>query len=102
MAKAKGLRRGDGVLVPFPFADMTSRKVRPSLVVCGETYHSTEPDIIVAAMTSNVAAHQGPTYYTLQDWREARLHVPSVVKSVLATLDPKLVRHCLGRLSDCD
>lgn len=52
MAKAKGLRRGDGVLVPFPFADMTSRKVRPSLVVSWETYHSTEPDIIVAAMTS--------------------------------------------------
>lgn len=102
MAKARKLRRGDVVLVPFPFTDLTSKKLRPALVVSGEIYHATEPDIIVAAITSNVAAHQGPTDYTLQDWQEANLHVPSVVKSVLATIDPKLVRYRLGHLTDRD
>jgi len=55
--------RGDVVLVPFPFADLKSRKVRPALVVSGRTYHANEPDLIIAAITSNVSANTGPTDY---------------------------------------
>lgn len=95
-------RRGEVVLVPFPFADLTSAKVRPALVVSGALYQRSEPDVIVAAITSNVAANQGPTDYTLQDWRQAGLLARSVVKVSLATLEPSLVRHQLGRLSDRD
>jgi mRNA-degrading endonuclease toxin of MazEF toxin-antitoxin module len=47
-------RRGDVVLLPFPFADLTSTKVRPALVLSSSLYHKSEPDIIVAAITSNV------------------------------------------------
>jgi len=90
------------VLIPFPFADLTSAKVRPALVVSGALYHRSEPDILVAAITSNVSAHQGPTDYTLKDWRRAGLLARSVVKASLATLEPSLVRHRLGRLSDRD
>jgi len=92
-------RRGDVVLLPFPFADLTTTKVRPALVLSGSLYHKSEPDIIVAALTSNVAAHQGPTDYTLQDWRQAG---PSVVKASLATVEPSLVYHRLGHLTDRD
>lgn len=73
-------RRGEVVLLPFPFADLTGTKVRPALVLNGSLYN-----IIVAAITSNVAAHQGPTDYTLQDWRQAGLLARSVVKASLAT-----------------
>ncbi len=69
-------RRGDVVLLPFPFADLTTTKVRPALVLSSPLYHKSEPDIIVAALTSNVAAHQGPTDYTLQDWRAGRTARP--------------------------
>jgi mRNA interferase MazF len=95
-------RRGDVVLLPFPFADLTSTKVRPALVLSSSLYHKSEPDIIVAAITSNVAAHQGPTDYTLQDWRRSGLLAPSVVKVSLATVEPSLVYHRLGRLTDRD
>lgn len=90
------------MLVPFPFADLQTTKVRPALVVSGATYHATEPDLIIAAITSNVVANQGPTDYTVQDWQQAGLVAPSVVKASLATIEPRLVRHRLGRLSHRD
>lgn len=84
------------VLLPFPFADLTSTKVRPALVVSGALYHGSEPDLIVAAITSQVATHQGELDYTLQDWQRAGLTARSVVKASLATLEPRLIRHRLG------
>jgi mRNA interferase MazF len=90
------------VLVPFPFADLTTTKVRPALVFSSTLYHQNEPDLIVVAITSQLAAHQGPTDHALQDWRRAGLLAPSVVKASLATLEPTLVRHRLGRLSARD
>ena len=38
--------RGDVVLVPFPFSDLSTTKVRPAVVVSSTLYHSTEPDIL--------------------------------------------------------
>lgn len=38
-------RRAEVVLLPSPFADLTSAKVRPALVVSGALYHGSEPDL---------------------------------------------------------
>ena len=54
------LQRGDVVLVPFPFSDLSATKVRPAVVVSSPLYHATEPDLMLAALTSNVAAATGP------------------------------------------
>jgi len=35
-------RRGDVVLVPFPFSDLSTTKVRPAVVVSGALYHAKE------------------------------------------------------------
>lgn len=95
-------RRGDVVLTPFPFADLQTTKVRPALIVSGTTYQANEPDLIVAAMTSNITANRGPTDYAVGDWQQAGLDVPSVVKASLATIEPNLIRHRIGRLTDHD
>ena len=62
-------QRGDVVLVPFPFSDLSTTKVRPAVVVSGSLYHTTEPDLILAAITSRVATANGPldvtTYHPL-------------------------------------
>jgi mRNA interferase MazF len=57
------LRRGDVVLVPFPFSDLSATKVRPAVVVSGSSYHCSEPDLILAAITSSLAAATGPFDY---------------------------------------
>lgn len=95
-------RRGDVVLVLFPFADLSSRKQRPAVVVSGKLYHNTEPDIIIAAVTSRIRQPAAPTDYVLQDWEQAGLLSSSLVKASLATIEPQLVRYRIGRLTDAD
>lgn len=94
-------KRGDIVLVPFPFADLSATKTRPAVVVSSQIYHQTEPDIIIAAITSQVQ-HRGNTDTFLNDWQSAGLLKPSLVKASLATLEPSTVKHKLGKLSSTD
>ena len=46
-------QRGDLLLMPFPYSDLSSTKVRPAVVVSSVLYHALEPDLILAAITSN-------------------------------------------------
>lgn len=95
-------RRGDVVLVPFPFSDLSTTKVRPAVVVSSTLYHSTEPDLLLAALTSRVAAATSPFDYVLNDWRTAGLRYPSALKPVLFTLDPAHVVYRIGALTSAD
>ena len=45
-------RRGDIVLVPFPFTDLSTTKQRPAVVLSSERYHQVTGDCLVAAITS--------------------------------------------------
>jgi mRNA interferase MazF len=95
-------QRGDIVLVPFPFSDLSTAKVRPAIVISSDLYHTTEPDLLLAALTSQVARATGPFDYQLQDWHAAGLRFPSALKPVLITLDPSRVVHHIGKLSAAD
>ena len=95
-------QRGDVVLVPFPFSDFSATKVRPAVVVSSGLYHNTKPDLILLAVTSQVAAATGPLDYVLSDWQKAGLRFPSACKPVLFTLDPARVLHHVGALAPAD
>ena len=95
-------QRGDVVLVPFPFSDLSTTKVRPAVVVSGSLYHTTQPDLILVAITSKIAAATGPLDYVLGDWQAASLCHPSALKPVLFTLDPVCVLHRIGALTPAD
>ena len=69
-------QRGDVVLVPFPFSDLSTTKVRPAVVVSSALYHSTELDLLLAAITSKISLATGPFDYFLNDWRTAGLRYP--------------------------
>ncbi len=96
------LQRGDIVLVPFPFSDLSATKVRPAAVVSGPLSHGTEPDVVLAAITSRLIAATGPLDYALSDWRAAGLRSPSAFKPVLATLEPARVLYRVGTLTSTD
>jgi len=90
--------RGDVILVPFPFAELTAQKARPAVVVSGREFLRAEGKVIVAAITSNLHAHAGRTNLRLAQWRECGLLKPSVVTSWLATLAPDLALMRIGAL----
>ena len=100
--RTSGLKRGDVILVPFPFAELTAAKARPAVVVSGDSYHRTENKIIVAAVTSNVQTRTGPTTFRLTEWRKTGLLKPSVITSWLVTLSPAIVLMRIGALSAAD
>ena len=98
-ARSTALQRGDIILIPFPYAQLTATKTRPAVIISSQTFMSAEGRMTVAGITSNVAAHRNPTSYTLPDWAGAGLKKPSAVTSWLATLSANLVQLKLGRLT---
>jgi len=71
-------------------------------VVSSPEYHRTEPDLLLAAITSQVAQATGPCDYVLTYWRRAGLRFPSALKPVLFTLDPSRVLHRIGAVAPDD
>ena len=91
--------RGDVVLVPFPFRDRTTAKVRPALVISATPYNATG-DLIVAAVTTHPPRF--PSDYPLSGWKRARLVAPSTVRMQLATLAASRVLYRPGRIAPGD
>jgi mRNA interferase MazF len=85
--------RNDVVLLPIPFADLTSRKVRPAIVIGGNG-----ADLFLVPISSVLAN----TDFNLQEWDVAGLNVPSGVKAQLATVEERLVVKVVGRLTAND
>ncbi|HEU5070406.1 MAG TPA: type II toxin-antitoxin system PemK/MazF family toxin [Verrucomicrobiae bacterium] len=85
--------RNDVVLLPIPFTDLTSRKVRP-VVVVGRN----GADLFLVPISSVLANTDLP----LRDWGAAGLNVPSGIKSQLATVEEHLVLKVVGTISIAD
>mgnify|MGYP002637387641 CR=1 FL=1 len=92
-------QRGDVVLLPFPYTDLSGRKVRPAVVLSSASYHAAEPDLILGALTMNLSAATAPDDYILADWQTANLRFPSAFKPLLFSFDPALILHTVGGLS---
>jgi mRNA interferase MazF len=87
--------RNEIVLLPIPFTDLSSRKVRPAVVIG----HSRHPgDLFVSPITSQLQNAAMP----LQDWSAAGLNVPCGIKSQIATIEDRLVVKSVGKLSARD
>ena len=93
-----GYKRGSIVLLPFPFSDQSSAKIRPAVVVSPD-YPS--DDLLVVAVTS-VGDGLRPGEFAFQFWRAAGLIHPSFAKRAIASAAGNLVRKQLGQLREPD
>ncbi|MBI4617384.1 MAG: type II toxin-antitoxin system PemK/MazF family toxin [Planctomycetes bacterium] len=93
---------GEVLLVPFPFTDLSGAKRRPAVVVSGPRYNEQRPDIIIMAVSSQVATAARFGEVSVGQWREAGLLHPSLVKPVLATIHTRIILRQLGRLREAD
>ena len=85
--------RNDVVLLPIPFTDLTSRKVRPAIVV-----GRNGSDLFLVPVSSVLSN----TNFPLKEWQRAGLNAPSGVKAQLATVEERLVVKVVGRLTAVD
>jgi|SRR5688572_33181533 len=88
------MKKGDILLIPFPFTDLSGLKFRPALVLI-----ASPTDITVAFITTQLK-WQEETDLELKPSAENGLKKPSLVRlSKLATIDFELVTGKLGRIT---
>lgn len=85
----------DVVLLPIPFSDLSSRKVRPAIIV-GLSSHP--GDLFLVPVSSQIPKVD----LVLNDWQAAGLNVRCGIKSQIATVESRLVVKKIGTLSSSD
>jgi mRNA interferase MazF len=93
--------RGDVVLVPFPFTDLSSAKQRPALIISSDAFNSTRDDLLVAAITSQIPASLASDEFLIPPGEIAAsgLPKPSIVRLMkLVSLHRQLVIRRIGTL----
>ena len=98
------MKRGDVVIVDFPFTSGSQSKVRPALVVQNDRENRRLSKTIVAMLTGNLTRAAEPTHLLLNpatpDAASSGLHGPSLLSCVnLYTIDQSSVRRIIGELS---
>ncbi len=97
-----GYKQGDVILVPYPFGERAGGRKRAALVLSSDEYNQATGDLVIAQITSRAPATARPGDYHIEEWKEANLPRPALVRSRLATLKNSLVLRRLGALSDSD
>jgi mRNA interferase MazF len=99
------VRRGDIVIVDFPYSNQTGRKVRPALVVQSDVWNQRLDDTILALITSSRYRRVDATtqYFidiSTDEGRQSGLRLDSVVQCEnLITYDQNLILRVIGSFS---
>lgn len=102
MPSMTSYNRGDIVLVPFPFSNQTTTKKRQAVIVSSNTYNNISSDIVIMAITGKINKPHTIGECIIEDWQDAGLLKPSVIKSAISTVEQTLILKKLGKLSARD
>jgi mRNA interferase MazF len=99
------MKRGDIVIVPFPYQDRPGEKLRPAVVVQSDAENERLGNTIVAMITGNLSDAGQPTTVMVDpsspEGAGSGLYGPSVVKCCnLAAVRQRRILEVIGRLSD--
>lgn len=94
------MKRGDVVLIKFPFTNFSSTKVRPALVISNDSYNSIQDDVVLLLITSNISK-VSPDDFILgtsdPEFKSTGLKLASTFRvGKIQTLDKKLINSRLG------
>ena len=95
------MKRGDIILIDFPYSDRKGSKLRPALVVQSDLLNRSRHDTVLAAIsrTQRFAATEVLIDVSSSDGQQSGLRHTSVVDCAnLGTFDQSLVHHTLGSL----
>ncbi|MEO5571574.1 MAG: type II toxin-antitoxin system PemK/MazF family toxin [Bacteroidia bacterium] len=95
------MKTGDIILVPFPFAEMTNRKVRPAVII-GFTKDK-HKDVIVSAISSVLPEKKTENEIFLEPTAANKLRSRSVLKvDRIVTLKKEDIIVRLGKLTESE
>ncbi len=94
------MKPGDIVIANFP--GVTGVKRRPAAVLSTIDCHTFHRDVILGAITINLAVSTTPTDHLIADWTMAGLRKPSAFRTFLVTLPQRELLANIGHLSDAD
>lgn len=91
------MKKGDIILVPFPFTDLSGSKLRPALVLVEGG------DDVIAAFISTILRERFESDYFVKKSEKNSLKKDSLIKlNKLATLSHDLIKGKIGELSADD
>ena len=93
-------QRGDIVLVPFPFTDLSRQKARPAVVISPQSFNKRLQDVILVAISSQIPRTSDEFELIIEkdtpEFAPTGLRVSSVIKTAkLVTMNQSL-----GKLTD--
>ena len=89
------IKAGQIVLIHVPFTDLSSRKVRPALVVTDQT----DDDLLIAPISSTVNSDRDDYVIKTNDYKTSQLPIVSCVRyTKLFTLNQKMVLKAVSEL----
>jgi len=91
--------KGDIVLLPYPFTNLKTTKVRPAVVVATEDGRFA--DVFVVPVTSRIE-NLNTGEFVLRDWNKSGLNVISAVKRGCVLVETSLIKMKVGKLSKRD
>jgi len=98
-------QRGDIVLVPFPFTDLSRQKARPAVIISPLRFNQRSQDVILVAISSQIPGILNEFELVIRKSSAAfvptGLRVSSVIKTTkLITMNQSLIYTILGKLTD--
>jgi mRNA interferase MazF len=96
------MKRGDVVLIDFPFSDRTGSKLRPAVVIQADSLNLQRHDTVLLAIsrTQRFADTEILIDVSSLSGQQSGLRHNSVIDCAnLTTLDQNLVHHTLGTIS---
>lgn len=86
-------KQRDIVLVPFPFSDLSGRKVRPVLILSNDRYNQQSDDVLVCGLTSNLRAAPYSVIVDVIDVEKSGTlrHKSRIKADTIASLDQALL-----------
>jgi mRNA interferase MazF len=99
------IRRGDVVVLDFPFPDTGQSKIRPALVVQNDRDNQKLRKTIIAMITSNLRRKGDPSHLfvdpNIPEGASSGLSFPSLVScNNLFTIAQNSIQQVIGHLSD--
>ncbi|MBI2507431.1 type II toxin-antitoxin system PemK/MazF family toxin [Candidatus Woesearchaeota archaeon] len=89
--------KGDVVVIPFPFSDLSASKKRPALVLAGLE----GDDLILCQITSEARFDKYSIELKNTDFKQGKLNIKSMIRpNRLFTADRSLIQYKVGSLKN--